>query len=66
MLIYLVVALVQAMNTVARSLGKEVIAEYVENNSILNILEEDQVGYAQGYYLGYPQPIPKLDINSKL
>ena len=59
-------ALVQAMNTVARSLGKEVIAEYVENNSILDILEEDQVGYAQGYCLGYPQLIPKLDINSEL
>ena len=53
-------ALVQAMNTVARSLGKEVIAEFVENSSILDILEEDHVGYAQGYYLGHPESVPKL------
>src|SRR5690606_19833349 len=31
-------ALVQAMNTVARSLGKEVIAEFVENSPVLRIL----------------------------
>ena len=53
-------ALVQAMNTVARSLGKEVIAEFVENSSILDILGEDQVGYAQGYYFGQPKSAPKL------
>jgi diguanylate cyclase (GGDEF)-like protein/PAS domain S-box-containing protein len=53
-------ALVQAMNTVARSLGKEVIAEFVENSSILDILEEDHVGYAQGYHLGHPESVPKL------
>ena len=53
-------ALVQAMNTIARSLGKYVIAEFVENSSILDILSEDQVSHAQGYYLGYPESIPKL------
>jgi diguanylate cyclase (GGDEF)-like protein/PAS domain S-box-containing protein len=52
-------ALVQAMNTVARSLGKEVIAEFVEKDSILSILREDKIGYAQGYFLGHPEPIPK-------
>ncbi|MGI6685338.1 MAG: EAL domain-containing protein [Bacillota bacterium] len=51
-------AMVQAMNTVSRSLGKEVIAEFVESSSILEILKEDQVSHAQGYYLGQPQPTP--------
>jgi EAL domain-containing protein (putative c-di-GMP-specific phosphodiesterase class I) len=46
------------MNTVSRSLGKEVIAEFVESSSILEILKEDQVSHAQGYYLGQPQPTP--------
>ena len=55
-------ALVQAMNTVARSLGKEVIAEFVENKSILNILEEDQISHAQGYYVGQPTPVPQSNI----
>ncbi|SPF52510.1 Diguanylate cyclase (fragment) [Candidatus Desulfosporosinus infrequens] len=61
-------ALVQAMNTVARSLGKEVIAEFVENSSILDLLGEDQVSHAQGYYLGYPEPVPQmgLDISASL
>ncbi len=55
-------ALVQAMNTVARSLGKEVIAEFVENKSILRILEEDQISHAQGYYVGRPAPVPQSSI----
>jgi diguanylate cyclase (GGDEF)-like protein/PAS domain S-box-containing protein len=53
-------ALVQAMNMVARSLGKEVIAEFVESSSILSILKEDNISYGQGYYLGRPEPIPKV------
>jgi diguanylate cyclase (GGDEF)-like protein/PAS domain S-box-containing protein len=52
-------ALVQAMNTVARSLGKEVIAEFVDNRSVLSILQKDRVSHAQGYLLGRPEPIPQ-------
>lgn len=52
-------ALVQAINTVAVSLGKQVIAEFVENSKIMDVLKEDKIGLAQGYYLGKPEEIPK-------
>ena len=54
-------ALVQAINIVARSFGKEVIAEFVENSSILHILSQDKVIYGQGYYLGRPESVPKFE-----
>lgn len=54
-------ALVQAINIVAHSFGKKVIAEFVENSSILNILSQDKVNYGQGYYLGHPEPVPKFE-----
>lgn len=47
-------ALVMAMNTVAHSLGKKAIAEYVENEDILKILQELEVDFAQGYFCGRP------------
>ena len=49
-------ALVEAMSTVARSLGKRTVAEYVENGSILEILHELKIDCAQGYFLGMPTP----------
>jgi len=55
-------ALVQAMNTVATSLGKEVIAEFVECSKVIEMLKEDKVGYAQGYYLGHPEPVPRFGV----
>lgn len=36
----------QAINTVAVSLGKQVIAEYVENSKILDILKADGISLA--------------------
>jgi len=53
-------ALVQAMNMVASSCGKKVIAEFVENSKVLNILKEDNINYAQGYFLGQPKPVPQF------
>lgn len=52
-------ALTQAINTVAKSLGKGTIAEFVENESIYNILEELKIDCVQGYYIGEPSPIPE-------
>jgi len=46
--------LVKAMNVVAHALGKETIAEYVENEAIWTILNELQVDCGQGYFLGKP------------
>ncbi len=49
-------ALVKAMTDVAHSLGKQVVAEYVESAEILDVLRELDVDYAQGFYIGRPGP----------
>lgn len=50
-------AVVQAMNAVGHALGKETIAEFVENEAILRILQEIGVDCGQGYYFGKPKPL---------
>lgn len=45
---------VRAIVNVARGLGKTVVAEYVENEKTLSMLEEFGVNLAQGYYLDLP------------
>ena len=52
-------ALVEAISTVARSLGKKTIAEYVENKNVLKILQELKIDCAQGYFFGVPGTIKK-------
>ncbi|MEZ4271800.1 MAG: EAL domain-containing protein [Myxococcota bacterium] len=47
-------ALVRAMNDVAHVLGKETVAEFVENEQIIEKLREIQIDYVQGYYVGRP------------
>ncbi|MCK4951465.1 MAG: EAL domain-containing protein, partial [Gammaproteobacteria bacterium] len=46
--------LVKSMIEVSHSLGKKVVAEYVENRQILEKLREFGVDYVQGYYIGMP------------
>jgi diguanylate cyclase (GGDEF)-like protein len=46
--------LVKSMIEVAHSLGKKVIAEYVENREIMDKLVEFGVDYVQGYFIGMP------------
>jgi len=47
-------AMVRAMNDIAHALGKETIAEFVENEAAFQILIELGVDYGQGYHLGRP------------
>ncbi len=51
-------ALVKAMTQVAHSLGKGVVAEFVENAEILAMLHTMGVDYGQGYHIGMPAPAP--------
>ena len=53
-------ALVQAMNAVAHTLGKRTIAEFVENEMIWRTVQELGVDLGQGYYLGKPSPLAKI------
>jgi len=47
-------AMVRSINHIAHSLGKLTIAEFVEDESILRLLQEIGVDLVQGYYLGRP------------
>lgn len=49
-------AMVEAINRIGHVMGIKSIAEYVENETIMEKLKELGVDYAQGYYLGKPQP----------
>ncbi len=50
-------AMVKAINEMGHVLGKQTIAEYVENEDILKILKEIGVDFAQGFHAGRPEPI---------
>ncbi len=47
-------AMVKAMNEIAHALGKETIAEFVENEESFQFLANIGVDYAQGFHLGRP------------
>jgi EAL domain-containing protein (putative c-di-GMP-specific phosphodiesterase class I) len=53
-------AMVKSMNEVGHSLGMKTIAEYVENDEILQILRDIGVDYAQGYGIAKPCRIEDL------
>lgn len=55
-------ALVQSINELAHFMGIETVAEFVENNEVLGILEEIGVDHSQGY--GIRKPIPISDLLS--
>ncbi len=52
---------VKAIADIAKGMGIMTIAEFVENEEILVLLEELGVDYAQGYHLGKPEPVLVLD-----
>jgi EAL domain-containing protein (putative c-di-GMP-specific phosphodiesterase class I)/CheY-like chemotaxis protein len=47
--------IVMAINILAHSLNSKIIAEFVENEEILNIIEEMGIEYAQGYLFSPPK-----------
>jgi diguanylate cyclase (GGDEF)-like protein/PAS domain S-box-containing protein len=49
--------IVRSIVGIARTLGKETIAEGVESPGVLQTLRELGVGYAQGFHLGRPEPL---------
>lgn len=52
--------MVKAMVEMARALGLQTVAEFVENESIMERLREYRVDFAQGYHVGKPKPIAEL------
>ncbi len=53
-------AMVKSINDIGKVMGKRTIAEFVENDSILEKLREVGVDYAQGYRIGRPKPLDRL------
>jgi EAL domain-containing protein (putative c-di-GMP-specific phosphodiesterase class I) len=47
---------VKALNDMAHGIEKQTVAEFVENEQILDMLQYYQVDYAQGYHIGKPLP----------
>lgn len=50
-------AMVQSISDVARAMQKKTVAEYVENEGILEVLREIGIDYAQGFAIAVPQPL---------
>jgi EAL domain-containing protein (putative c-di-GMP-specific phosphodiesterase class I) len=53
-------AMVQAINNVGHVMGLKTIAEFVENDGILDKLGGIGVDFVQGYLLGRPRPLVEL------
>ncbi|EGU37344.1 sensory box/GGDEF family protein [Vibrio ichthyoenteri ATCC 700023] len=52
--------MVRSINDLAKQMGKRTVAEFVENNQIIDLLIELGVDYAQGYAIGKPKPLAEL------
>ena len=50
-------AMVEAINRIGHVMGIQTIAEFVEDEAILEKLRSLGVNYAQGYWVGMPAPL---------
>jgi len=53
-------AMVEAINTIGKKLGKRTVAEFVENERISKILQDIDVDFAQGFGLHKPEPLSDI------
>ncbi|MEO7745843.1 MAG: amino acid permease [Actinomycetota bacterium] len=51
-------AVVTSLVQIARQLGKQTVAEFVEDQPTLDLLTDLGVDFAQGYHIGRPAPLP--------
>ncbi|MFK8067963.1 MAG: putative bifunctional diguanylate cyclase/phosphodiesterase [Gammaproteobacteria bacterium] len=59
--------MVKSINYLAQEMGLKTIAEYVENENIVDVLQELKIDYAQGYGIDKPSPFyEKLNEMKKL
>lgn len=56
-------AIVRGLTVTCNTLGIDVIAEGVENDTAIAALRELRVGYAQGVHVGRPEPLNSLTID---
>lgn len=55
-------ALVRSIIEVIQTLGRKTVAEFVENEEILQFLAAHGVDYAQGYHISKPMPVEELNL----
>ena len=55
-------AMVRSINDIGHVMGKQTIAEFVENEAILKELRQIGVDYAQGYGIGRPMAIEEMAV----
>jgi diguanylate cyclase (GGDEF)-like protein len=48
---------IEGIVNVARKMGIKTVAEYVESEEVLEVVKDLGIDYAQGYYLGKPEPL---------
>ncbi len=53
-------AMVKSINEVGQIMGLKTIAEYVENDDILDVIREIGVDFAQGYGISRPRPLDEI------
>jgi len=53
-------SIIEVIVTLAKSLEKKTIAEYVEDEATLEALIEAGVDYAQGFHIGRPGPVSQM------
>ncbi|PHQ56676.1 MAG: hypothetical protein COA30_03855 [Sulfurimonas sp.] len=49
--------MVKSINEIGKVMGLKTIAEFVENEKILQVLQEIGVDYAQGYHIHKPEAL---------
>ncbi len=52
--------IVEGIHHIAEGMGLKTVAEFVENQDILNTLRDLKVDYAQGYHLGRPGKLANM------
>lgn len=57
-------AMVNSINEVAKAIGMDTVAEFVESDAILDELRDIGVDYAQGFSIHRPSPLSQLVNNS--
>ncbi len=53
-------AMVKSINEIGHVMGMQTVAEFVENDEIVELLREIGIDYGQGYGLGRPKPLAEL------
>lgn len=56
------ISMVKSIIDIGQSMGLETIAEYVENQNILDILSDLKIDYVQGYGVAKPVPIEEIRV----